>query len=173
MPKLDNIKGENPFKIPENYFEDLSRDLETKMIETKLIEKFGKKTPFNVPKEYFPLLEYRLTSISNKNKITSKILLIKPYLMAAAIIIVMLGIWKIFLQDINFNTQQFIAKTDTVKNQDSITENDFDFDDVIYYETSEISNSKEAKVDLNSTDKKELEEYITDNVDESIILAEL
>jgi hypothetical protein len=95
----------NPFKLPENYFNEFSSNFELKIFEEKLKEKFGKKNPFVIPEKYFEKSEKEILSkLENENKF--KFLSIKKIIpiigMAASLLIIML-IWQLVLNKADKN----------------------------------------------------------------------
>lgn len=85
--KTSNKTG---FSIPENYFNALEKDIETKIIE----ESFNKKTPFKVSNSYFDDIESivleKTVNYENTSKVINfkqRVLQIIPYAAVASIIL--------------------------------------------------------------------------------------
>lgn len=106
-------KNINPFKLPENYFSGLSSEIAIKILEEKLIKKFGKKNPFIVPENYFLSSEEKIISRFKKTSNTKAFSLksISPYISIAASLIIAFGIWQLFFNDINIKkTKRIISE---------------------------------------------------------------
>ena len=57
----------NGFEIPNNYFQNLSIEMETRVTEEQLKDKFGNKNPFSVPQNYF--ISFSVNRKKNKSSI--------------------------------------------------------------------------------------------------------
>jgi hypothetical protein len=134
MAKLDNIlKSKEIFKVPENYFENLSSEIETTISEEFIKEKVGNKNPFNVPDGYFENF-----IINPESKQTHKIIkILKPYLSIAAGIIIFAGIFTVSVKLLNKKEITNILQDSLQKTGNQFSEN---------------------VIDLTKIDKKEIDE---------------
>ncbi len=178
------------FKTPENYFDNFNNELQTRMIEENLKERFGNKNPFTVPKRYF--LNFSMNLNQSKESSGKLIQLIKPYFSIAAGIVIMFGIWQILLTNID-NSQQVTNKIDTIKTDNTIflSNNILNLDDI---EISDLNEQFETYIDESDASallvytedetesfnidatEEEIYEYLmdyTDNEDYTEILASL
>jgi hypothetical protein len=55
-PGLSKMKKENPFSVPENYFESLADNIQQKINSIPELERINKENPFQVPENYFESL---------------------------------------------------------------------------------------------------------------------
>ncbi len=179
MKKTFNI-SDNGFSIPENYFESISEDIQTKINEENLNRRFGKKIPFSVPLGYFNNISAE--TFTEKKPAIQLYHKLKPYLSIAAGIIIIFGIWQLLLTNIDPDTTKFSKlNTDTSKylNTDSnnkLTLNDINMTDIsneldLYIDNTdeltliEISNEEEVKnIEI---DSEEIYNYLMDYADES------
>ena len=76
MANLKDINKNNSFEVPENYFDDFSAEIQTKISEELLKDRFGNENPFSVPKNYFENFKAR----TGKDAVISSFQKIKPYL---------------------------------------------------------------------------------------------
>jgi hypothetical protein len=111
MSKIPKNINPNPFRLPENYFEQLTEDIQTGISEEKLKEKFGKKKPFTVPENYFNTIDIQIPKkeykISPKRKYLS---VLKISVSAAAGLILIMTI-----KTLVFNSENIQPKTASVK----------------------------------------------------------
>ena len=142
MKKPTNIQ-DNGFKTPENYFENFNHELETRMIEENLKERFGNKNPFTVPKNYF--LNFSVHLNRTKKSSGKVIQMLKPYLSIAAGIIIMFGIWQILLTNID-SSEHVAGKIDTITTNNTVllSDNTLNLDDV---EISDLNEQFETYID--------------------------
>jgi hypothetical protein len=116
MARIDDIKGTNElFKVPQNYFEDLSSEIRIKILEDGLKEDYGSKAPFSVPKGYFESIDPESYKIPKK----SIVHFLKPYISIAAGIILIAGIWQIVAVNLDL-TDGSTSNLDTSKDKDSL-----------------------------------------------------
>ncbi|NPA68670.1 MAG: hypothetical protein GXO50_08685 [Chlorobi bacterium] len=161
MSKLNDIKKENAFKIPEDYFNNFSRELETRISEEKLKKQFGNKNPFTVPENYFENFSIKITN--HKTKI---IQIIKPVISVAAGIIVIFALWQIIFTKINHENNIAGNITDTNKIVNKINNTN------IKYSENEIDiyiNELDINTIYEYTENNEQDDYeITDRNDETV-----
>jgi len=156
VKKTNNIQG-NGFKIPENYFQNFNEELQIRIIEEKLKEKFGNKNPFSVPDNYFSGFS---VNVNKEQKSKGKIIqLLKPYFSIAAGIILILGIWQVLLVNID-NSKTISNIIDTIKdNNTEITANNIlNFENV---DTFDLNN--EVENIIYEADANSLIAYTEDN----------
>jgi len=101
MAKLSDIKNQNPFRTPDDYFDDFQRDIETRIAEEHIRNLCGRENPFVVPAHYFEMTSNNLRP-KHKPKIFS---ILKPIFAAAAALIFGLLIWNITVS----KTEQLIT----------------------------------------------------------------
>ncbi len=185
MNELNNIDKNSGFKVPENYFNNFSEELEARISEEYLKKNFGNKNPFIIPENYFE--RFVINNKSRKGKI---IKLIKPWLSAAAGIIIIFALWQFLLTGIENKTEQ-AQNNDTISDNIYFAENTFNFDSAAIQISEDELNTYIDETDPNSiyeyttdenddkeidTDIETLYEYYIDNTDDtdySEILAEL
>lgn len=115
MPNLSDIPKNNPFGTPNGYFDNFSRDLESKIAEKRIAEKCGKKLPFTHPMDYFEELTEKLSNKTyNKTDKRGRILrMFAPYAAAAAGLILIFSLWNVLLQNkISENESTQYAQTE-------------------------------------------------------------
>jgi len=199
MPNLSDIPKKNPFKTPDGYFDDFTRDLETKISEARIAEKCGKKLPFSVPENYFRKLTEKITKqAEQKGSSKGKIIrLFAPYAAAAAALILIFSLWNGLLQNRlpDRNTAENTEIKAPVKNNSeiagldpvsSIIPHDADtaevelivgsvLDDMSIAEITELSTKPSDTTQIIPTNAYDaaLEEYLMENADYSDIIAEL
>ena len=153
MNELNNINKENAFKVPENYFDNFSKELETRISEENLKKKFGNKNPFAVPENYFTNFSVK------KNKQKGKIIrFMKPWLSAAAGIIIIFALWQFLLTGIENNNHA--SNTDSIysKSSNLATANQLNINniDIKYLEP-------EVNAYIDESDANEIYEYTNDD----------
>jgi len=163
MIEDNKISDKSMFQIPENYFDKLGNEIETRISEERISDSFGKELPFVVPENYFKKLPDLLSNKISGKKL-SIIQIIKPYLSIAAGLFIVFGVWQIFLT--NFESKNITSERNVIsKNiiekpisvdsllsdttiQNSVTDDiAYDFDDeliasVIYDKTTDDANSE-------------------------------
>ncbi len=160
MKNLNDITKNNAFNVPENYFESFSLELESRISEENLKKKFGNKNPFRVPINYFENFTVQLNS--KKGKI---IQLLKPWLSAAAGIIIIFALWQFLLTDI-INTNKQAQNHDSLQTNNSsfIANNTLNIDDIdIKYLDPEVN----AFID--ETDASQIYEYTNEDSSEETV----
>ncbi len=188
MNDLNNIKKENSFKVPENYFDNFSKELETRISEENLKKRFGNKNPFTVPENYFETF-----SVKNKRPERKIIKLITPWLSAAAGIIIIFALWQFLLNEVETNkhaeTNDTLISTQMnfiADNQIQINENDIEYlepelnayiDETDASQLYEYANNENSDdIDIVNTDDETVYEYFIDYADDNDyteLLAEL
>lgn len=185
MAKLTDINKNNSFEIPENYFEDFTKELQTKISEENLKEKFGNDNPFVIPVNYF---ENFYVNIKKDRTIGKTIQLLKPYMAIAAGIVLVFVIWQVVLTSLD-NSQPITETSDSTHIEDNILLADIiDFSDIdsevienefdIYIGESDentifsLSNIEENKLTLD-IDEEAIYEYFIDYSDDIIEYAEV
>ena len=116
MTKLSDINKNNQYKIPENYFEDFTTELQTKISEENIKEKFGNDNHFAVPINYFETFNVK---IKRERTIGNTIQLLKPFLAIAAGIILVFVIWQVVLTSME-NSQPLTETNDSTNIEDNI-----------------------------------------------------
>jgi hypothetical protein len=199
MTNLSDIPKKNPFKTPNGYFDDFTRDLETKISEERIAEKCGKKLPFSVPENYFSEFTEKITerTVLRKSSKRKIIPLLAPYAAAAAALIIIFSLWNGLLQNrlSDKNTAQNTEIKKPIQSDSEITgidpvssiiPPDADtaeveravgrvLDGMSIAEITELSESKTdttQKIPADEYDKA-LEEYLMEHADYSDIIAEL
>lgn len=158
------------FKVPEAYFDKL----EDRIMQKVSMEQLPKETGMQVPSNYFEQLEARIiantsSSVSTKHK-PKVIRLKKWYYVAAAACIVVLGIW---IQDNKqTDTLGFETLASNANNLDVYIE-----DMVINMADSSVLSLIDELDDLDEKtpfgykiNKKEVEEYLMENLDLNTLL---
>jgi hypothetical protein len=142
MANLKDIDKNNTFKVPEDYFDDFTREMQTKIAEENLKSTYGNENPFSVPENYFEDLrikkEKRL-SIGTRQKL-------RPYLAIAASIVFVFIIWQIALNALDNDTK--VVDVDTVvMEEQSLYAGNIDLSDI---DQTDLEN--EFNIYLNETD---------------------
>ncbi len=164
----------NTFKTPENYFSNFNNEIQIRIIEEQLKDKFGNKNPFSVPKDYFQNFSVELTKEAKRK--TRVIQMLKPYISIAAGIIIVFGIWQIILS--NIDKVNAVAEI----NDTTIIENNINFDNIEFDDLNEniddyladediiavmdFEEEPELEIDVN-VDEDEISEYLIDYTDEA------
>lgn len=158
MKNINDIK--NVFKVPENYFDNFTEELEARISEDYLKNRFGNKNPFIAPENYFNNFKVKI------NREKAKIIrLVRPWLSVAAGIIIIFALWQFLLNDILNNNKQALNKNSLSNNKtEIIANNKVDLDKIdIKYLVPEIN----AYID--ETDANTIYEYADDTEQETII----
>ncbi|MCH4822881.1 hypothetical protein ML462_06815 [Gramella lutea] len=94
-PQKKNISNHSPFKVPENYFENLEERMMQKFDDSKSLLPSEKNSGFKVPDSYFENLEDKILARSAKKESKVINLFKKEYLYyaaaVAALFIMMIG----------------------------------------------------------------------------------
>lgn len=167
MKQKGHIKS-NSFKTPENYFSNFSKDLQVRISEEKLKDKFGNENSFSVPKDYFKNFSVNLKANKKRNVFQ----LLKPYISIAAGIIIVFGIWQIILS--NFDNNAFVKNNDSITIEKNNNFEDVEFADNIDYYIDEldlasiqdINFGDEEDVNIDANDD-EISEYLIDYADDT------
>lgn len=162
MDKKDNKIQDKSFTTPKNYFQDFNKDLQIRIIEEKLKERFGNKSHYSVPENYFSNFSAKQDNVKKTTKI---ITLIKPYLSFAAAIIIIFSLWQIVLVNTNFNeNKNGIIVNNNINTQ--VDESDYILlEDVDVYEiSSEDINDNDFEI---NEDDNELFDYLIEDIDEN------
>ncbi|RLD51527.1 MAG: hypothetical protein DRI94_05805 [Bacteroidetes bacterium] len=167
MKNLNDITKNNAFNVPENYFDTFAAELEARISEENLKNQFGNRNFFSVPENYFK--NFKVQMNPKKGKI---IQLIKPWLSAAAGIIIIFALWQFLLTDI-INTNKQAQNHDSLQTNNStvIANNTLSIDDIdIKYLDPEINayiDEADANTIYEYTDDSE-QETVTNTDDETI-----
>jgi len=159
MKELNNINKNKAFKVPKNYFENFSIELETRISEENLKKKIGNKNPFTVPENYFE------TFSAAKNKSERTVFqIIKPWLSAAAGIIVVFALWQFLLNGIDKNNHAQNIDNINKINSYIIANNQININDsdIEYLEP-------EVNAYIDGTDANQIYEYANDETQEDKI----
>ncbi len=95
-PGLSGMKRENPFKVPDGYFDSLPGDIMKRIEAVSELDRMSKENPFNVPEGYFdslPAAVQQRISDEKKGRSSSAGLiftLTRPKYLAAAVLVVLL-----------------------------------------------------------------------------------
>jgi hypothetical protein len=171
MPQIPNNR-QNPFRLPENYFEQFSEDLQIRISEEKLEEKFGKKNPFSVPNNYFENLDF--TSFNKKqtflpNKTKFSILIKTSFSIAAGVILFFAVRFLFFDQNTSKNTANYSISSDSLKPTEIDIYEDIDESTIVAVFSEE---NKKETISPTISDEEMLN-YVADYSDESELIAAL
>ena len=174
MSKIPDADSKNPFRLPENYFEQFSEDLQIRLSEEKLKEKFGKKNPFYIPENYFESLNYKFENLKQLRKINIFSIFIKTSVSIAAGFILFFALRTFIFNnhDSSKNTASQSISADSLKQ--NIVESDFyeDIDEnTIVSFITEPENITDT-VSVRNSDEETLN-YLTDNTDDVELIADL
>src|SRR5436853_7680437 len=92
-PKLSKLKRENPFRVPDNYFDSLADNIQQKINALPHLEKMSNENPFAVPEGYFDSLptaiQHRIVEEKEKRRTSGEwiAILYRPKYLAAAILV--------------------------------------------------------------------------------------
>lgn len=177
MAKLTDINKNNSFGVPEDYFESLTDQIQSRISEEKLKEDYGNKNPFTVPKNYFKNFNPK----KDINKSIGVIQMLKPYLSIAAGIILVLVIWQITLSVLD-NKNAITELNDSALNDQNIQYAEiFDFSDVSiaeievqltdYIDDTDVNSliaytNEEFDQQTNNTEQEAAYEYFIDYSDD-------
>ncbi|MCF6183761.1 MAG: hypothetical protein L3J56_03885 [Bacteroidales bacterium] len=118
VENLNNINNNNAFKVPENYFDNFSQEIETRIFEENIKKQFGNKNPFKVPENYFKDFKSDI-SAKPKSNFAKIIRITKPWLSAAAGIIIIFTLWQFLLTGIENKNNQ-TGNNDSLKSKNNI-----------------------------------------------------
>jgi len=142
---LEGIKTKkNPFKTPENYFDNLSEDL---LLQQKL-KTSTRKTGYIVPKDYFKTFSVQ--------KPTSKIRKLIPYFSVAAAILIGFFLFETNNEFEELNNTEVINYLALEEEIDLIDILDYSSDEQVYFTTSNI-NSLNPTIDELSLELSEFD----------------
>ncbi|MCX6292126.1 MAG: hypothetical protein NT126_10220 [Bacteroidetes bacterium] len=161
-PELSKIKKENPFRVPENYFDSLAGEIQHKISELPDLERMNKKNPFAVPEGYFDslpsLVQQRIIDAKNKKSIFGEWISIslRPKYALAVVMVIILCIAGI----------RYLSKPVKVESPDNYLSCD-DIQNSSYLATMDESTLVEAlELQSGSTEVNEnagMEQYLIDN----------
>lgn len=165
----------NPFRLPENYFDTLSDELQCRIAEEKLKSKFGNKNPFTIPENYFENSDKH--SFNKKHNFTYRknqfSILLKTSISIAAGVVLFIGLRTLFFENntskTNFtNVSNFGDSSNNLALDNEIYE-DIDENTIVSF----ISETKDTVSDTTQISDDELIEYVADNTTYSDLLADL
>ncbi len=168
----------NPFKTPENYFENFSEEMQIRISEENLKDKFGNSIPFKVPENYFENSKKMfIERIKETNRIKKNpILLLKPYLSIAAGLLVVLAVWQLVLSNFNFNNST-LSNTNTIEinneKDNSQTAKIYEDEIILYTEEATILEvvNETPEIENDTLNNDETIDYLADYIDYSDLLA--
>lgn len=161
-PGLSKLKKENPFSIPENYFESLADNIQQKIQAIPDLERTKKENPFLVPPDYFDALpttiQQRIVDSKKKERVFGEWIsfALRPkYALAFASIVILLvfGIRYIRKQTILETPEKYITLED-LQNSTYVAE----LDESMLIELIEQQNKNNSVQEDNS-----IEQYLIDN----------
>jgi hypothetical protein len=157
---LSSVRKENPFLVPENYFDSLPGNIMKKIDALPDIDRMKKENPFLVPDGYFESLastvQRRIADEKKKNILEEWIsVLLRPKYslsFAAAIVILILGI-KYFTKSPDSEPRGVLSYTE-VRNSDYMADLD---------ESTLVDILEQENKDENINEDSGLEQYLMDN----------
>ena len=161
-PGLSKLKKENPFVVPENYFESLAENIQQKINAVPDLERMKKDNPFFVPPGYFDSLpstvQQRIIDRKKQNNVFGEWISIafRPkYTLALASIIILLffGIRYLTTPAIPENLEKYITLED-LQNFSYVAE----LDENMLIELLEQQNKNNVL-----EEDKSIEQYLIDN----------
>lgn len=196
MSHINDIPKDNPFKMPDGYFDDFSRDLETKIKEEYIREICGKDLPFELPEQYFEKFSENLNSKlhSPDRTRTDLIRRLALYPAAAAVLLLLIMLWQGLLENQAPQDETIITAKAEDPNSNSTDKSDTIAlakvlitdeiaeeiaEDMNFAELTEILPEDETAADTTNTMPADdeyteaLEEYLADNVAYTDLMAEL
>lgn len=164
---MKSNKHIHDFSVPENYF----NTLEERIMQNISMENVPKETGMQVPENYFEQLESRILDNCTNSKVRKKPKLVKLntwWHVAAAACAIGFGLWLVP------EKPEVNATTNTIVNSDYTI--DYYIEDVIYDmpDSSLLNLMDNADIDVSFSDKinrKEVEEYLMENLDFSTLLS--
>jgi len=166
----------NPFETPKNYFENFSEEMQIRISEENLKDKFGNSLPFKIPENYFENSKKSFFErIIKKNRVKKNpILLLKPYLSIAAGLLIVLAVWQLILSNLNFNNST-LSNTIEIndKKDDSQTAKIYEDEVILFTDVATILEvvSENPEIDNDTLNNDETIDYLADYVDYSDLLA--
>ena len=171
MKNFNNINNNSAFKVPENYFENFSQKIETRIFEENIKKQFGNKNPFNVPENYFENFKSDIFG-KRKNKFARIIKITRPWLSAAAGIIIIFTLWQFLLTGIE-NKNNHAEDNDSLKSENTFVianyQSDINTIDIKYLEPEINAYIDEADVDQIYEDVNEDNSEVKINSDDEIV----
>jgi len=163
--KENSIK--DTFSVPENYFHNFAKDMETKISEAYIKELCGNKSPFSVPRKYFENYSFRV----KKSKFSLVLRTLSG--VAAAILI------AFTIQQVLFSSSEIIKNNvaDEILIEDAELYSDaeiYDSETIMYLDIEEdiVEDIQEETNETDDeTENSEELEYLADYAD-YLILAE-
>jgi len=163
----NNIKKENGFKVPENYFESI----EDRFFDEIKIDKLPDKEGFNIPEDYFESIEDNVFEKINSEKELilnkeTKVILLRERVVKRLILVAIAASFLIFSGIIYFNNQKL--------NFDKLAQNDIEnwidenINEIDSYTITDVYQDT-ALEDISSFDDDELIDYLEENDLELII----
>ncbi len=159
-PELSKIKKENPFKVPENYFDSLTNNIQQKINALTDFEKTSLENPFKVPEGYFDSLPTAIQQriVDQKRKPVfgewiSKVFRPKYVLAFASIIVLLIVGIKYFTKSSLTDPQDNHFSCEEIKSSSYIA----DVDESMLIDILEQENKGTVK------DDNSIEQYLIDN----------
>lgn len=162
-PKLEQMKGHNPFSAPEGYFDQLQDSIQSAIVNLPDFESVSKTQPFETPEGYFEKLPLAIRKRIEAEEQTPAWkewlqILLRPgfsVAFASVALLCILGV-KYFTREIVVQSpQNFISSTD-LSNSGLLS----DMDDTMLYEALDGENSTAENT---SEDNSAIEQYLIDN----------
>ncbi|MEA2041191.1 MAG: hypothetical protein U9N85_01385 [Bacteroidota bacterium] len=196
MAGFEDIKKEQPFKVPQGYFGGLADDIDLKIKEEYIRNTCGQELPFDVPENYFNNLGERISrrTVGMPAGRRTWLKVLAPYAAVAAVFIFIVLGWQLVLNKSNNAEQAEIttqekqedtSETNLIYTADNLLQSadsseitkrvDLVVVDISVLEIPEITNAEdepEAEYEAGYTDE-ELEDYLTESVNYEDIIAEL
>lgn len=167
----NNFKDENPFSVPENYFESVEDTVLSKIIE----EQLPGEITYNVPENYFDIVEDSLFTKLDLQKKNVKVISLKDRLLkiipaaAAACIIIFVGL--------NYFSVSNSNNLDSISNDEIeiwINENynEYSTSHSIEFVDADFTESSNILEDDSSLNEDDILEYLN-SIDNSSLLTEI
>lgn len=161
-PGLSKLKNENPFRVPDNYFDSLPDTIQQKINALPDLERMNKENPFSVPEGYFDSLpmniQQRIVDEKKKKSIFGEWLSIsfRPKYALAFVTVVLLALFGIM----------YLMKPKTVEAPDNYVscedvKNSSCFNDIDESTLVEILEHQDKNA--NVKEDNSIEQYLMDN----------
>ena len=162
-PGLYKISKENPFRVPDNYFDSLADNIQQKINALPDLERMNRENPFSVPDSYFETLptaiQQRIIDGKNKRSVAAEwisIVLRPKYTLALATFIILLvfGI-KYLTKPGSFESPDNFLSCEEVQNSSYFS----DLDESILVDVLENEQTKNPGI----REDNSMEQYLLDN----------
>ncbi len=162
-PGLSKLKKENPFRVPDNYFDSLADNIQQKINALPDLERMNKENPFSVPEGYFnslpTVIQQRIVTEKNRKTVFGEwiAILLRPRVTFATVAVLVLLVFgvKYLTRTTVVNAPDNFLSCDDLKNSSYL----IDMDESILVDALETEQNKNSGVKEDNS----MEQYLMDN----------